>query len=105
MGPVSTAIQAFSSTDGSAPQAALVAPGDGYLYGTTQYGGANNNGVVFRVLPDGTGYQDLHDFATVDGNGFNSEGINPVAALISIGGGFLAGTASGGGANAFGDRV
>ena len=117
-----------TSTDGTQPQAGLIALGDGYLYGTASGGGSGANGTVFKVHPDGTGFhrhpglsstdgsaprrpwsrpatatctarpstaaptttgscsacsptapatQDLHDFAALDGNGFNSEGVNP----------------------------
>jgi uncharacterized repeat protein (TIGR03803 family) len=41
-------------TDGSGPYGALVEDESGNLYGTTKYGGANNQGVVFEILsPDG----------------------------------------------------
>ncbi|MEO8086359.1 MAG: choice-of-anchor tandem repeat GloVer-containing protein [Bacteroidota bacterium] len=33
-----------------------------YLYSTTAGGGANNAGTIFKIMPDGTGYQKLLDF-------------------------------------------
>jgi uncharacterized repeat protein (TIGR03803 family) len=38
-------------TDGADPQAGLVFDQKGNLYGTTQYGGAHNDGVVFKLTP------------------------------------------------------
>ena len=41
-----------------------------YLYGMTVYGGAYNDGVVFKIKPDGTGYVKLLDFDSTT-NGAN----------------------------------
>lgn len=43
--------------DGDSPNAAVVQGNDGYFYGTTTYGGANNEGVVYRlvIIPPPTG--------------------------------------------------
>ena len=38
-------------SDGAYPSASLVLDAEGNLYGTTLYGGANGNGVVFKVTP------------------------------------------------------
>ncbi len=38
-----------SSTDGQGPEAPLTTASDGSLWGTAPYGGANGNGVVFRL--------------------------------------------------------
>lgn len=32
------------------------------LYGVTVYGGINNNGVIFKINPDGSGYAPVHVF-------------------------------------------
>ena len=47
--------------DGAYARAALTAY-DGYLWGTTTYGGADNLGTVFRISPDGSSYTIVHDF-------------------------------------------
>jgi len=36
---------------------------DGYLYGTTRYGGQKGFGTAYRVAPDGSDHSVLHDFA------------------------------------------
>src|SRR5687767_12533814 len=48
-----------AASDGSGPYCDPVFGRDGALYGTTQDGGVNNLGTVFKVRPDGTGYQVL----------------------------------------------
>ena len=40
--------------DGSYPSAALIADNAGNLYGTTSGGGVSNQGVVFKLAPNGT---------------------------------------------------
>ena len=47
--------------DGSQPYAGLLAH-NGYLYGTAEYGGATQHGVVFRMRPDGSQFSALHNF-------------------------------------------
>ena len=44
-----TVIHGFSGSDGSSPSAGLVEPEDGLLYGTAAGGGANGDGVIFRI--------------------------------------------------------
>ena len=48
-----------ANADGSAPGCALLPGGDGFLYGTAEHGGANDNGTVFRLHPNGAGFQVL----------------------------------------------
>ncbi|MGA9943595.1 MAG: choice-of-anchor tandem repeat GloVer-containing protein [Candidatus Cybelea sp.] len=82
--------------DGNTPTASLIDVG-GTLYGTTNSGGAgpscgssSDGGTVFSLTPSGM-EKVLHTFA---GNG--SDGCNPQAALIDLGG-TLYGTTHGGG--------
>ncbi len=42
------------STNGSGPSAAMIQGADGALYGTTSYGGANDDGTAFRMTTNGT---------------------------------------------------
>src|ERR1035437_11144559 len=50
-----------NNSDGSAPVAGLILSGT-TLYGTAQYGGPNDNGMVFAVNTNGTGFTILHIF-------------------------------------------
>jgi len=53
--------------DGKSPFAGLTLDPSGNLYGTTEYGGANDKGIVFRLAPDGS-FTVLYSFAGgVDG--------------------------------------
>jgi len=73
------------------PQGSLTLSG-GVLYGTSIFGSpVNNNGNVFSVNLNGTGYKDLIDFT-------GSNGLNPTGS-ITISGSTIYGTASKGGAN------
>ncbi|MFC2149647.1 choice-of-anchor tandem repeat GloVer-containing protein [Candidatus Auribacterota bacterium] len=66
------------------------------LYGTTQYGGANNKGTIFSVGVDGNGFVLLHSFA-LD----NSEG-NDLQGGLVLSGDTLFGMSRLGGANSRG---
>jgi uncharacterized repeat protein (TIGR03803 family) len=65
---------------------------DGYLYGTTEYGGTNGFGTVFKVNPAGTAYTVLWNF---DGA---TTGSNPIGGLTlsSVDGNFYGATFDGG---------
>ncbi len=77
--------------NGYQPWSTVLVPGDGYLYGTTQFGGGLlSSGCVYRVLPDGTGFEILHAF-----NG--TDGATVRAGLVSGNDGFLYGATSQGG--------
>ncbi len=81
------------SGDGQTPQAGLIMDTSGNLYGTTQYGGSNNNeGTVFKITPSGQ-ETILYSFGGVSG-----DGQNPQAGLIMDTSGNLYGTTYGGGA-------
>ncbi len=71
--------------DGANPYAGLVQGGDGYFYGTTQWGGTNGAGTVFRISTDGT-LTSLYSFT--GGN----DGREPQAGLVQGGGGNFYGT-------------
>ena len=64
--------------DGAAPVASLIKV-NGMLYGTTQYGGTNDEGTVFSVTPSGT-ENVLHSF------GGSTDGTYPNAGLVDVGG-------------------
>lgn len=50
-----------SGWDGSHPMGDLLYDGT-YLYGMTHYGGVNDKGIIFKIMPDGTNYQKIWDF-------------------------------------------
>lgn len=77
--------------DGRQPYGSLISDGT-FLYGMTRYGGTNNFGILFKILPDGTAYSKLLDFDDT----FN--GKSPYGSLIYEGA-FLYGMTSEGGTN------
>lgn len=89
-----TVLHAFgANNDGAMPAAPLVQTSDGSLYGTTELGGAYNNGTVFRIT--GSGVETvLHSFG-----GSSNDGILPMGGLILGPNGNFYGTTSVGGAN------
>jgi uncharacterized repeat protein (TIGR03803 family) len=50
------------ATDGREPMASLILASDGYLYGTTTKGGADNKGVVYKLMPDGSNFTIIKSF-------------------------------------------
>lgn len=89
-----TLIRSFLSSggDGAFPRG-LIEASDGYLYGTTQAGGSNNVGAIYRLGKDGAGYAIVRHFLTTGG-----DGRNPYAPLIEGTDGYLYGTTFSGGA-------
>jgi uncharacterized repeat protein (TIGR03803 family) len=58
------------NTDGANPVAGLLAPGDGYLYGTTTIGGAFGYGTIFRIPTSAPfTFTKLIDFTGAAGSG------------------------------------
>ena len=76
------------NSDGAFPDAGLILSGN-TLYGTASRGGNSDNGTVFALNTDGTGFTTLHNFA-----GYPSDGTNPQAGLI-LSGNTLYGTTCG----------
>ncbi len=92
-----TVIYSFSTsgTDGLEPLGTLLQGSDGNFYGTTVEGGANNNGVVFKVTPSGVETV-LHSFGTLS----SGDAAAPeTAALVQGSDGNFYGTTLDGGAN------
>jgi len=85
-----TTLYALNFSDGNYPFAGLIQGSDGNLYGTTYQGGAQGNGTVFRITPDGT-FTSLLSF-----DGFN-DGALPADALVEGPDGNLYGTTTSGG--------
>ena len=74
---------------GANPKGSLTFDGT-FFYGMTSNGGANGNGTIFKIKPDGTGYSKLLDF-----DGASTGGL-PNGSLTSVGS-FLYGMTSYGG--------
>jgi uncharacterized repeat protein (TIGR03803 family) len=85
-------IYSFVRTEGDEPAGGVIQGADGSLYGTTLSGGtgAADNGTVFTIKPDGTGFSLLHSFDWLNG-------AYPIATLIQGSDGTLYGTTVDGG--------
>jgi len=86
---------AFNGADGSIPLAGVIADNAGNLYGTTETGGANGQGTIFKLAPSGI-LTTLYSFCSVTGC---TDGANPNAGLIGDANGNLYGTTGFGGAD------
>src|SRR5580704_12880860 len=91
-------------SDGSTSEAGVIHDVAGNLYGTASQGGANSEGVVFKLAPpqapDGIWpYTAIYSFCAAASC---TDGETPLAGLVMDAAGNLYGTASGGGANSDG---
>jgi uncharacterized repeat protein (TIGR03803 family) len=87
-----TTLASFDGVHGAGPASGLYSDGSGSLYGTTESGGAHDNGTVYR-LDVASG--ELATLATFD----EANGAAPYAGLIADDNGNLYGTTSYGGAH------
>jgi uncharacterized repeat protein (TIGR03803 family) len=100
----------MTDEDGIAPGAGLTVGSDGLLYGTTKFGKAGDvagAGTVFKIAPNGTGFQVIFRFAsitgsTVDLNPINTDGAYPEGELVEGADGYLYGATRSGGPNGTG---
>ena len=81
--------------DGGEPASGLIEDAHGNLYGTTQIGGTNNGGTLFRITKAGA-YSILHNF---DFPGMGVDGAEPIAPMTQDLSGNLYGTTLAGGQN------
>lgn len=88
-------LHSFSGSDGHTPSGALIEGEDGLLYGVTQKGGKHNQGSIFRIHPDGTGFTTVVSFS-------GANGAEPFGSLLSYHGRIYGTTSTGG---AFGHGV
>jgi uncharacterized repeat protein (TIGR03803 family) len=75
---------------GCNPSAEVIEASDGFLYGTTFYGGTFNQGTVFKVGKDGAGFVSLKSFECI-----TTESCYPAAQLLEGSDGQLYGTTGG----------
>jgi uncharacterized repeat protein (TIGR03803 family) len=84
-----TALANFDGANGAFPQSMnLIQGSDGNFYGTTEYGGANDKGTVFKMSPGGS-LTTLHSFCA---QGRCGDGEYPQASLIQATSGKFYGT-------------
>jgi uncharacterized repeat protein (TIGR03803 family) len=86
---------AGAPSDGSSPAAALKQGSDGNFYGTTQYGGINDAGTIFKIVVIGNPtplYSSIYSFGGAAG-----DGTSPYARLIQGSDGYFYGTTLTGG--------
>ncbi len=93
-----TTLAEFTGTAGARPGASPAGPlllhSDGALYGTTEFGGAEDFGTAFKVTTAGA-FTSLHAFADASGS-------QPAGTLVQGADGALRGVTSGGGADGWG---
>jgi uncharacterized repeat protein (TIGR03803 family) len=80
-----------SPADGSTPFDGVIQATDGFLYGTTYYGGTNSNGTIFKVNTNGSAYSVIYRFTN------SPDGANPYGGLVQGADGALYGTTYAGG--------
>ena len=84
--------------DGGNPSGNLVADGHGDLYGTAQFGGANGNGVVFKLTPPASSTGQWTETVLYNFQGGPGDGATPSGDLLIDSAGALYGTTLAGGA-------
>jgi uncharacterized repeat protein (TIGR03803 family) len=80
---------AADGSDGSSPLGTLTAGPEGFLYGLTWQGGRHKFGTLFRIRPDGAGFETLHHFSG------GAQGRYPYDTLLFDGARMLYGTTLG----------
>jgi uncharacterized repeat protein (TIGR03803 family) len=91
-----TTLFSFTGADGSTPDGGLIADAAGDLFGTTYFGGADDEGTVFEIARTKDGYAGAPTTLV----GFTrADGAQPNGSLIADGAGDLFGTTSSGGAD------
>ncbi|HEY0771970.1 MAG TPA: choice-of-anchor tandem repeat GloVer-containing protein, partial [Sphingobacteriaceae bacterium] len=59
-----TKLHDFTYSTGRYPSTGLVADESGWLYGRTSSGTPNQNGAIFKIKYDGTGYRNINEFSS-----------------------------------------
>ena len=99
-GIVFTTLVSFTGTNGAcpgaSPYAGLTVGPDGNFYGTAPDGGANSNGTIFEISADGSFFTNICNFSV------ETNGANPLGALIPGADGNFYGTTCNGGVSNWG---
>lgn len=85
------------NTGGSYPQGGVIIASDGMLYGTTQHGGSNAQGSIFKLHPQDETFEIIYSLSNT-----TSDGRYPFGKLAEAQNGILVGTCSEGGTSANG---
>ena len=105
------AVTVVAQFDGSTTGRSAAAPGgfatlllapDGFLYGTAPFGGANNNGTIFRFSPADSSLVVLYSFTGGQYSGVPADGGTPAGGLVQGLDGNFYGIAGVGGPNGYG---
>jgi uncharacterized repeat protein (TIGR03803 family) len=91
-----TTLLDFDATNGSTPLASLILDAKGNIFGTSQLGGANSLGNVFRLTPPTRRQTAWTQTTLLEFN--DTDGVHPVAGLIKDAKGNLYGTTTAGSA-------
>jgi uncharacterized repeat protein (TIGR03803 family) len=84
----------LGASDGDGPGSGVIADSSGALYGTTEYGGSDGDGIVFRLTPSGSSYKETVLYTFTGGQDGNA----PLAGLtIDSAGDLFGATLLGGG--------
>jgi hypothetical protein len=90
-------LHSFAGADGAHPESPLVQTADGSVFGVTRSGGSAHQGVLFKMMTDGSQFSVLHSFT-----GYNiaapseSDGAKPIS-ILDGGDGYLYGVTLTGG--------
>lgn len=82
----------LGQAQGGTPWGSLLQASDGWLYGTTQYGGTNDKGILYRFDPLSGAFEALHNFSTATGS-------DPSGDLVETADGRIYGVTAVGGEN------
>jgi uncharacterized repeat protein (TIGR03803 family) len=96
--PAESVLYSFGSTsnDGYYPDSGLALDSSGNYYGTTEYGGVNGYGTVFKLSPSSNGYSEtvIYSFGVYDYSYYSTEGV-----IVDSSGAVYGMTQSGGGSS------
>lgn len=88
---------------GAVPEGRLAMTADGLIYGSTQSGGRNGTGTIYRIDPATDAVTVVYEFgARADGAGTSTDSSRPASGLVLAPDGALYGAGRDGGANASG---
>ena len=85
----SALLELLGGRAGRFPNGGLCLHSNGYLYGTTEFGGGSDVGTIFKIKPDGTSFATIKQFD-------QTSGANPAGTLVEISGTLYGTTRSGG---------